>query len=93
MALTIEVRKVSVSEQIPKLWNITLNLRCTDNEVEVINQNFIVKYRPGQDIEIKVKELQEEMQKTINVYKDEQQVFTHVKLDNAITWLQNNLEG
>ena len=93
MALQIEVTKVSVSEQMDKLWNITLNLKCTDDSVEVINQDFSISYRTGQDAEIKVKSLLAEMQEAIDDYKDEQQIFNHTKLDTAVTWLQNNLGG
>jgi len=93
MALTIEVTKVSVSEQMDKLWNITLNLKCTEDTVEVINQNFSVRYRPGQDAEAKVKKMLAEMQEAIDDYKGEQQIFDAIALDTAVTWLQSNLEG
>ena len=91
--MQIEITKVSVSEQMDKLWNITLNLKCLDNTVEVINQNFSVRYRPGQDAEAKVKSLLAEMQETIDDYKAEQQILNHVKLDTAVIWLQSKLEG
>jgi len=92
MALQIEVTKVSVSEQMDKLWNITLNLTCTEDSVEVINCDFSVRYRPGQDAEAKTKGLLAEMQEAINEYKGEQQIINSAQLDTAVTWLQDNLE-
>jgi hypothetical protein len=93
MALTIEVSKVSVDEVMDKLWNITLNLRCLEGAVEVINQDFSVRYRPGQDAQARVQTILEKMQETIDDYKGEQQIFNAAQLDNAVTWLQTNLVG
>ena len=93
MALTIEVTKVSVSEQMNKLWNITLNLRCLDAAVEVLNRDFSIRYRTGQDAETKVKGLLEKMQEAIDDYKGEQQIYNAAQLDTAVTWLQTNLVG
>ena len=92
MALQVEVIKISVSKMMDKLWNITLNLRCTEGIIEVINQNFSVRYRPGQNAEAKVKSLIADMQKIIDDYKSEQQIFNNPLLETAVTWLQNNLE-
>jgi len=93
MALTIEVTKVSVSQQLPKLWNITLKLRCLESELEVINQNVSVHYREGEDIDVKQSETLETMQVIINKYLAEQAIFNHVKLDNLVTYLTNTLVG
>lgn len=93
MALTIEVKKVSVKEVMPKLWSIALNLRCLDGETEVINQNFGIRYRTGQEIDVVVKKIVSEMQKAIDKYKAEQIIFSHQKLDSAITDISSLLKG
>jgi hypothetical protein len=38
MALIPTVTKKSVTRQMPKLWNITLNMILTDDSVEVLNK-------------------------------------------------------
>ena len=91
MALTIAVTKKAVVLQMPKLWNITLNMVCTDDTVEVINKDFSVRYRTGQDIEDKATEIKEDMQAEINKYNSEQQIFDHAKMDLLVTYLNNNL--
>ena len=91
MALVPTVTKVSVKEAMDKMWNITLNLSVMDGAVEVINQDFSLRYRQGQDIEIKVKAILADMQEAIDDYKTEQVYFNHANLDTAVTYLNNNL--
>jgi len=93
MALTILVTKKSVTQSQGGLWNITLNLTCQDVAIEVINQDFSIRYKTGQDIEVIVGNIQEEMQRVINYYKSSQVIFNHAKLATAITYLNANLVG
>ena len=93
MALIPTVIKVSVSETMDKLWNITLNLSVMDGIEEVINQDFSLKYRAGEDVESKVKVIETKMQEAIDDYKGEQTIFNHANLDTAVTYLNNNLTG
>ncbi len=93
MALSITVTKKSVTQSQDGLWGITLNLVCKDGVPEVINQDFSMRYKTGQDIEVVVKRLQEEMQRIINYYKSSQVIFNHAKLATAITYLNSNLVG
>ncbi len=96
MALTLEVTKSNVNTGQPSLWNISLNLKAWTDPGKtdlVIDQDFIVVYRTGQDIEVEVKEVQEKMQKAIDDYNQEQVIFTHTKLNTAVTWLNANLAG
>ena len=88
---TINVTKVSVSQQMDKLWNIVLNLTCSESAVEVINQDFSIRYRTGQDAEAKAKELLGGMQAAIDEWNSEQGVFDAAALDNAVTYIQANL--
>ncbi len=95
MALIIEVTKVSVTEQMNKLWNITLKLRLLDDvpepDVEVLNQDFSIRYRTGEDIEDKESKIQVMMQEAIDDYNAEQVIFDHAKMDTMVTNLNNNL--
>ena len=91
MALTVVVTKVSVLEQMEKLWNITLNLQILDDAVEVHNENFPIRYRTGEDIADKEAKVQAMMQEAIDDYKSEQVIFDHAKMDTMVTNLNNNL--
>ena len=93
MALTLTVEKRSVTETMGKMWSIVLNLSALDGTDVVVNKDFVLKYRAGQDVEEKVKALLEEIQEAIDDYKGEQTIFNHTKLDTAITYLNNNLTG
>ncbi len=93
MALVSTVTKKTVTETMDKMWSITLNLAVLDGTTEVIKKDFILKYRAGQDVEVKVKEILGEMQEAIDDYKGEQVIFNHAQLDAAITYLNNNLTG
>jgi len=92
MALAIEVSKASVSKTMDKLWIFTVNLKYLEDSVEVKNQTFSVRYRPGQDAEAEIKSLLEDMQKAIDDYKDEKQKYDSVAFSDSVTWLQSNLE-
>ncbi len=95
MALIIEVAKISVTEQMDKLWNITLKLRLLDDvpdpDVEVLNKNYSIRYRTGEDIADKEAKIQAMMQEDINDYKSEQVIFDHTKMDTMVTNLNSNL--
>ncbi|KKM65970.1 hypothetical protein LCGC14_1485890 [marine sediment metagenome] len=93
MVLTLTVEKRSVTETMDKMWSIVLNLSALDGTEVVINKDFTLKYRSGQDVEEKVKALLTEMQEAIDDYKSEQAIFNHTKLDTAVTYLNNNLTG
>jgi hypothetical protein len=87
----IIVTKKSVSKVQEKLYSITANLICKEDSTEVINQDFSIKYRTGDDIEVKVALIETEMQKAINDYNEENTYFTAAQLDTAITNITNNL--
>jgi hypothetical protein len=93
MALTLQVTKKSVQTSQRGLWIITLNLQGLDGTTEVINRDFSIRYKTGQDMEVKVKGIQEEMQELIANYKSEQVIFNHAKLTAAINYLNSNLVG
>ena len=88
---TVIVTKKEVSQQLVGLWNITLNMVCEESSVEVLNQDFNVRYRTGQDIEVKAKELEEQMQDAIDEWNAEQVIFDHSKLADAVTYLNTAL--
>lgn len=93
MALTILVTKKSVSKRAAALWDITLNLTCSELGVEKINKDFTIHYGSGQSAEATVKKLQVDMQAAIDDYKAEQVILNHVTLGEGITYLNTYLEG
>jgi hypothetical protein len=88
---SVVVTAKEVSEQMDSLWNITLNMVCEESSLEVLNQDFSIKYRTGQDIEVKAKEVQEAMQAAIDEWNAEQEIFDHAKLNAAVTYLNTAL--
>ncbi len=94
MALTIEVTKSTVLEQMDKLWNISFNMKLFDGSTEIVyEQDFSTRYKTGEDISDKESEVQTMMQDAIDDYKDEQVIFDHAKMDTVVTNLNNNLVG
>ena len=91
MALSVTVSKKSVSEDMPKMWRITLNMTLTDNGVEVLNRYYSVRYRTGDSISAKVTKFIALMQADIDTYKSEQNIFTSTQLDQAVINIEAGL--
>lgn len=92
MALIQTITKKSVSLVIPEQWSITLNLVCTEDEDEVINQDISFDYKTGDDIDLKHEEVIAKRKKIIDKYNAEQGIYDHSKLDNLVTYLNENPE-
>jgi len=88
---SVVVTAKEVSEQLEDLWNITINMVCEESSVEVLNLDFNVRYRTGQDPEVEVKEIKGDMQDAIDEWNGEQVIFDHSKLADAVTWLNAQL--
>ncbi len=96
MALGITVRAVSVSEPMPGLLNVTLNLICTDPDqagAEVINRNFTQPRKAAVSIPTVQERFRAEMQECIDQYLREQVLFTHAALGSAVADIQAALVG
>ena len=91
MTLIATVTKKSVSKNMEKLWNITMNMILTDETVEVINKDYSIRYRTGDDIGEKTNQLIEQMQADIDKYKAEQAIYTNAQLDTAVSTVQAGL--
>ena len=89
MALTKQVTKKSVIMTQPKLYSIIFTLTITDTEGVGFTQDFVCEYHTGDNIANKTAKVIEEMQKAIDKYKSEQQIFKSTALDNAV----NTIEG
>ena len=92
MTLAMTVSKKPVTKVMDKLWNIAMNMTMTDNGTEVLNKDYSVRYRPGDDISAKEKTLADMMQADIEKYKSEQQVYHAAALDAAVISVQEMLE-
>ena len=88
--MTATVSKKSVRYTQEKLHSITFNLILTDT-VEVLNKDFSVEFRAGDNIATKISEVTSQMQTVIDRYKAEQVIFNSTALNNAVTSIQGGL--
>jgi hypothetical protein len=88
---TINLTKISVAEQIPNLFIITIRLVCEDTSVEVIDQEVAERYRPGDSIPEIVAKIKTKMQGIIDEYVGEQALFDQPALDTQITSIESDL--
>jgi hypothetical protein len=91
MALTKTITKKSVKYGQEKLNIITFNLSLLDNAVEVLNQDFSVEFRLGDNVADKVAKVTELMQIAIDRYKAEQIIFNSTALNDAVTNISNGV--
>jgi len=89
MAITKAITKVSVRESSGNKA-ITLRATVSDNGVEYAAQDFTLDYNQDKDVEVEVKKLQEKMQKFIDITIVDITYFNHIKLDNAVVFLNAN---
>jgi hypothetical protein len=93
MALIIVITKKSVSLSQERLYSITLNLKCTNAGIDVINEDVSCEYRTGdapQDLAVR---FQKKMQDIIDKHKAEQVIYNHAQLNTMVTWLGSNIQG
>lgn len=91
MTLLVTVTKKSVSKNMDKLWNISMNMTLSDETVEVVNKDYSIRYRTGDNIGEKTNQLTEQMQADIDTYKAEQAIFVNAQLDTAVVAVQAGL--
>lgn len=91
MVLVATVTKQSVTQMMNKMWNITFNMVLTDDDVEVINKNYSVKYRIGDSVSGKTNKFIRMMQADINAYNSEQSILNNARLDAAVINTQTGL--
>jgi hypothetical protein len=91
MALSIQITKKSISRQQDKLYNISVNFSLRDGTVEVLNQDFSIRYRTGDNIATKKIELQRQIQEVIDNYKAEQVLFNNAAFQTMCTNIQSGL--
>ena len=88
---TIELTKVRVIEPMPKMYAITVNLKCLDGETELLNRDFTINHKIGNSVDYSVDKFRTMMQEEIDKYKREQQILNAQILDSAIMELKGNL--
>jgi hypothetical protein len=91
MALTKTVTKKSVSGNQESINIITFNLSLKEDTIEVINKDFSVEWRKGENIADKVKDVTAQMQSEINSYKAQKVIFDSAALNNAVNSIQGEL--
>jgi hypothetical protein len=91
MALNCTITKKSVLKQQDKLYNITVNLSLKDDTTEVLNQDFSIRYRTGDNVATKKTELQAKIQAVIDNYKAEQVLFNATAFTTLCSQIQTGL--
>ena len=89
--LKATVSKKASVKTIDNRYEVTFNLKLTDDDVEVLNQDFTCRHRVGDALNGKLNFIGLEMQKLINNYKSGKAVFDSTVLNNAVTTIQNKL--
>ena len=92
--MTHLVTKKSVSKIQDKLYSVVFNLKLLDEvETVLLDQDFTKQYSEGEDdMEKILKEVQTEMQKTIDNYNASQEVLDNPIIDKVVGILQDNLK-
>ena len=96
MALDITVTKVSVTEPQSGMFNVVLNLICTDPDqadLEVINRDFTQRKKDHISIVTVQGRFIVDMQDYIDQYLREQELFTHAALESSVVAIQAALVG
>ena len=94
MALTATVTKVGVISSDKDIFQVTLNLKVNDETSDIIDQDFTHIYRKGNNmdtIEVVQERFRIDMQKTIDFYKDADQINLSAALATAVTNLEASL--
>jgi len=91
MALSVTITKGSVSRMQDKLYSVTVKMVLKDNNIEVLNRDFSVKYRTGETIANKKAVLQADIQAVIDNYKAEQVIFNAAAFGTMCTNIQSGL--
>lgn len=92
MALTVLVTKKAVSTVMPKLWTIILTMTLSEEGTEVLQSDYSIQYRTGDNIITKEEALRAQMQTGIDNYISEQTIFNHAQLDTVVANIQAGLE-
>jgi len=91
MALISTVTKKSVIKTPDNRYDISFNLKLTDDLVEVANADYSCRYRMGDNVSSKLAIIGADMQKVIDNYKAQKTVFNSTVLNNAVISIQNGL--
>ena len=95
MAIQIEVTKGTVTDKGDSFKNdfhtITMEMRVTDDAVEVINKTYSTDYKSVHILADKMAEIKAQMEKDIATYKDEKSILD--QLDNEASKIQTDLSA
>lgn len=89
--LTVEISKDSVTNTMPKAWNISLMVKLKEDSVIVLEQTVSEDFKTGNNVSDIRNALQEKAQAVIDKYKSEVAIFNHASLDSLVTDIHNGL--
>ena len=91
MAFTATITKIFPTGSQDGLRMVGVNLLYKEDSTELINQNVTVRYRKGEDIGSKQVEVLGKCQKLIDDYEISRTYYDHAKMDNLVTYCENNI--
>ena len=91
--MTITITKKLVKYVMSKMYSITLNLEVKDEGEVLIDQDFTENHKTNNTVNYTLAKFLEKMQKSIDDYKDEINIFNSTQLDGAISTLEGQLNG
>jgi len=84
----VNITRVSVNKVMDGMFAITLNLTVTENSTILIDSNFTENHKINNSISYTVNKFKDKMQKYIDDYKANQQIFNSSQLNSAMTSLR-----
>jgi len=84
----VNITRVSVNKVMDGMFAITLNLTVTENSTILIDSNFTENHKINNSISYTVNKFKDKMQKYIDDYKANQQIFNSPQLNSAMTSLR-----
>jgi len=92
MALVITVEKAMVKKVQPGLWNIIMHVEARDNGLMVIDNDYSVRYRPGDKLADKSPKFVDAIQDDIDKYISEQLIFNNAGLTALTNVVKSKLD-
>jgi hypothetical protein len=90
---TVTAKLTCWPEGVVKEYPVVNPDGTVDLKNTIIYQSFSQNHNPANAISVARDALQDKMQTIINQYKQAKVVFDSPQLDNALSYIENNLEG
>jgi hypothetical protein len=85
------VSKKVASYTTDKRYEVIFNLKLEDNDVEVLNKDFIFRYKEAMDTKQRLGEIVKLMQTEIDLYKKSKEFITDKIVDDLVVAIKSKL--